>query len=69
VPFVDLFHEPAVMQRVEEPEAHDLAETRSFDHVAQAQYLSRRLKRLQNRGGVQERLDEIAIESSLGHGL
>ena len=43
------------------------AESGPLDDVAQAQHFSGRLERLQNRGGMHQRLDEVAIESSVGH--
>ena len=38
---VDFFHEPAVMQRVEQPEAHPFSEPGPLDDVAQAEHLRR----------------------------
>ena len=67
VPLVDFFHEPAVMQRVEQPEAHPFPEPGALDDIAQAEHFAGRLERLQNRGGVHQRLHEIAIVSSVGH--
>ena len=67
VSLVDFFYEPAVMQRVEQPEAHPFPVTGPLDDVAQAEHFTRRLKRLQNRGGVHQRLHEIAVVSSVGH--
>ena len=61
---VDLLHEPAVMQRVEQAKAHPLSEPGALHDIAQAEIFAGRLERLQNRGGMHQRLHEIAVVGS-----
>src|SRR5262249_32300757 len=56
---VEFFHEAAVMERVEQAEAHAVAQARALHHVAKAQNFSGRLKRLQDFRRVDERLDDV----------
>ena len=56
------------MERMEQPEAHAFTESGPLDDVAEAQHLARGLERLEQRGGMHQRLDEIAVRSWRGHG-
>ena len=61
MPFVDLLDEPALVERVQEPEAHALAVSGSLDDVAQAQHVAWRVERLENLRGVHQRLHDVRI--------
>src|SRR5437667_6986104 len=61
--FVDLFDEPAVMERVQEPEAQTLAVPRARDHVAEAQDFAARLECPENLRCVQDGLYEVRAAS------
>ena len=63
---VDLLQEAAVVQRVEQPEAHALAEARAVHDVAQAQRLAAVLERPQHLRGVDERLDDVELMCGAG---
>ena len=60
---LDLLDEPAVPQRVEQPEAHPLAEACPLHDIAQPQALTRVLEGQQDLGRVDERLDEVGVVS------
>src|SRR5258707_3202710 len=55
----DLIEESALMQRVEQAEAHPLVERGARDHIAQAQYVARRLEGLEHSRCVDQALDQI----------
>jgi hypothetical protein len=59
--FADLLHEPAMMQSVEQPEAHALAEPGPLHHVTEPQVLSGMMKRPEDLRGVNERLDDVEV--------
>ncbi len=64
---VDFFNEVAVTQRVQQPEAEALAEPRALDDVAQAQRLAARLKRPEDFGGMDDRLNNVRLANGFGH--
>ena len=58
---VDLLDQAAIVQRVEQAEAHPLGEAGAIHHVAQAERFAGRLERAQDLGGVDQRLHQIGV--------
>ncbi len=67
VPFVDLVDEAALMEGVQQPEAHPLAVSRALDDVAQTQDITRRVERLEDFRGVDQRLYDVRVVRSGRH--
>jgi hypothetical protein len=58
-----------MMQRVEQPEAHPLAEARALDHVAQAQGFARRLEGVEHARRVHHGVHDVGLAFRLRHRL
>jgi hypothetical protein len=62
----NLVQEAALVQGVEQPEAHAFGEAGPDDHVPQAQHVSRRLERFDHAGRVDQRFYDVpAVVGSL----
>jgi hypothetical protein len=61
----DLIQKPALVERVEQPEAHSFVKSGARHDVTKAQNISRGLKCLQDASRVHERLDQVARDAHI----
>ena len=59
--FADLIQETALVERVEQAEAHALVEAGARHHIAQSQHVAGRLKCLQHARSMHQALDQIPV--------
>ena len=64
---IHLGEQAAVVQRMQQPKTHPLAEARTRHHVAEAERLARRLEGAEDLGRVYDRLDDVGLPEWLGH--